>query len=79
VFGGVLIPLDLYPDSLRDLLPYTPYFYVVHFPVKVLTGEWTTGGLIEAFAVQAAWILAIVAVQRLLWRRGLKRYGAVGA
>jgi ABC-2 type transport system permease protein len=79
VFGGVLIPLDLYPDSLRWLLPYTPYFYVVNFPVKVLTAEWTTLALLQTFAVQAAWIAAIVALQRLLWRRGLRRYGAVGA
>jgi ABC-2 type transport system permease protein len=79
VFGGVLIPLDLYPEDLRALLPYTPYFYVVNFPVKVLTGDWTAAALAQAFAVQAVWIAAIVAVQRLLWRRGLRRYGAVGA
>ncbi|MBX6322856.1 MAG: ABC-2 family transporter protein [Rhodospirillaceae bacterium] len=79
VLGGVLIPLDLYPEAMRALLPYTPYYYVVSFPVKVLTGDWSAAALAGTFAVQAVWIAGIVAVQRLLWRRGLRRYGAVGA
>jgi ABC-2 type transport system permease protein len=79
VLGGVLIPIDLFPAGLRAVLAYTPYIYVVDFPVKVLTGGWSPVEIAEGFALQAAWIAGILAAQRLLWRRGLRRYGAVGA
>jgi len=79
VLSGALAPLDLFPEAVRGVLPYTPFPYLVDVPVQVLLGRLGGAELLQAFAVQAAWALAFVVASRLLWRHGLARYGAVGA
>jgi ABC-2 type transport system permease protein len=79
VLSGALAPLDLFPAAVRSVLPYTPFPYLVDVPVQALLGRLGGADLLLAFAVQAAWAAAFVAGTRLLWRRGLRRYGAVGA
>jgi ABC-2 type transport system permease protein len=79
VLSGALAPLDLFPDRVRALLPYTPFPYLVDVPVRALLGQLTGPELLQAFVVQAAWGSAFIIGSRWLWRHGLRRYGAVGA
>jgi len=79
VLSGALAPLDLFPDAVRAVLPFTPFPYLVDVPVQALLGRLSGAELLTAFAVQAAWGAAFVLATRLLWHRGLRRYGAVGA
>jgi ABC-2 type transport system permease protein len=79
VLSGALAPLDLFPAAVRAVLPFTPFPYLVDLPVQALLGRLSGGELLTAFVVQAAWGAAFVLGTRLLWRRGLRRYGAVGA
>jgi len=37
-----------------------------------------TGDLLIGLGVQASWLVAIWMLLRLVWRRGVRRYGAVG-
>ena len=79
VLSGALAPLDLFPEQVRAVLPFTPFPYLVDAPVQALLGRLAGPDLLQAFAVQAAWGAAFVLGSRWLWRHGLKRYGAVGA
>lgn len=79
VLGGGLVPLDLFPPGIRAALDWLPFRYMLDFPVQVLLGRIAGLELLQGFAVQAVWAALFIALQRLLWRRGLRRYGAVGA
>lgn len=79
VLSGTLAPLDLFPGPVRAVLTFTPFPYLADAPVRALLGRLSGAELALALAVQAAWGLAFVIGTRLLWRQGLKRYGAVGA
>lgn len=78
-FAGGLAPLALYPEAIRRVLPYTPFPYTIDFPVQVALGRVEGAALWGGLAAQAAWVLAFVALRTVLWRYGLRRYGAVGA
>jgi ABC-2 type transport system permease protein len=73
--GGAVFPLDLLPPGLRTLIDVTPYPWVVSFPTSVMTGE---ADLTSGFVSQLLWVGLAVIAHRLLWARGLKRFGAVG-
>jgi ABC-2 type transport system permease protein len=73
--GGGVFPLDLLSPGLRLLVELTPYPWIVGFPAAVMTGH---ASLAKGFAMQLLWIGIMVAAHRLLWARGLKRFGAVG-
>jgi ABC-2 type transport system permease protein len=79
IFGGGLVPLDLFPPTLRQILLYTPFRCVIDFPASLLVGHPGIGQIVFGFAAQLAWAAIFVGLRRLLWRRGLQRYSAVGA
>ena len=79
IFGGGLVPLDLFPPTLRHVLLYTPFRCVIDFPVSLLVGRAGATDIAFGFALQLLWIAIFVGLRRLLWRRGLERYSAVGA
>ena len=77
--SGALIPLDLFPEAVRVVIAYTPFPYMIDFPVQVVLGKVVGAELWRGLMVQGVWVLAFASLRSLLWRQGLKRYGAVGA
>lgn len=76
-FSGALIPLELFPDWLRQLLNFLPFPYLTWVPVKVFMGQYT-GDLTQAFALILLWAAVALGCSAWLWNRGLKAYTAAG-
>jgi ABC-2 type transport system permease protein len=79
VFSGYLIPLDLFPQSVIRLSSWLPFSYTFSFPLEVLMGRVHGQALMSGFGVQMAWVMLFFGLYQILWRRGLRRYSAVGA
>ncbi len=75
--SGMLAPLEMFPPSVRTFAELTPFPYMVYFPVKLLLGA--PVDRVKGFGVLAAWGLVGFVVFRVLWRRGLNHYSAMGA
>jgi len=75
--SGMIAPLELYPQVLQDVLPYTPFPYLIWFPVRVLLGG--DVNLTLGFTVMTFWTVVFYATYRVLWHVGLRRYSAMGA
>jgi len=78
IAGGHLFPLNILPHGLALALNFTPFPYLLYFPVSVYLGQ--TGGaeLWRGLAIQAAWVVLFYFVARWVWRRGIRTYTAVG-
>lgn len=74
--SGLIAPLDVYPEPVRRFTELTPFPYLIYYPVNVLLGRGAPFG--RAVAVLAAWGVVAWLLQRQLWRRGLRRYSAMG-
>jgi ABC-2 type transport system permease protein len=74
--SGLIAPLDVYPESVRRLTELTPFPYLIYYPVNLLLGRGAPFG--RAVLVLAVWGGVGFALQRFLWRRGLRRYSAMG-
>ncbi|WP_119459534.1 ABC-2 family transporter protein [Rhodospirillaceae bacterium SYSU D60014] len=79
VLGGALVPLDLFPAPVQQILAFLPFAYILNFPVQILLGNLPGPALLQGFVVQILWILLFIGLRQLLWRRGLRQYAAVGA
>jgi ABC-2 type transport system permease protein len=77
--GGQFAPLSVLPGWAQTLAAWTPFPWTLAFPVEVLLGRRTGGGLVLGYAVQLVWVVVAVLVLRLLWARATRRYSAVGA
>jgi ABC-2 type transport system permease protein len=78
-FSGAILPLDLLPETLRRVIMFTPFPYKIDFPVQLLLGNLSTQDILRGFVVQLFWVMTFVLLRIMLWRRGVKRYGATGA
>lgn len=79
VLGGQIFPLDLMPEWLFRISQYLPYYYQMYFPVAIFTGRLNDpAAALNGLLIQAVWVLAILALGQLLWRRGLRLHTAVG-
>ena len=79
VLGGQIFPLDLLPAGLFRVSQYLPYYYQMYFPVAIFTGRLNDpAAALTGLGIQAAWVVVILALGQLLWRRGLRLHTAVG-
>lgn len=75
--SGMIAPLEVFPPSVRAVVLCTPFPYMIDFPASILVGLPVDLG--RGFLSMVGWILVFLGLNRLLWRRGLKRYSGMGA
>ena len=79
VLGGQMFPLDLLPGWAYAVAKFLPFYYQMYFPAAIFTGRIAEPAAIaQGFAIQVFWVLALLAINQLLWTRGLRRHTAVG-
>ena len=77
--SGQAVPLALLPAPVRLLADLLPFRWFIAFPVELLLGRLSPAGALLGFAAQAGWLAVAIALLRVVWGRGVRRYGAVGA
>ncbi|MEL6160565.1 MAG: ABC-2 family transporter protein [Cyanobacteria bacterium J06627_32] len=75
--SGVVAPLALFPEPVRQFALWTPFPYLMYFPASVLIG--LPVDLPRGLLTMAAWGAIALAINRKLWREGLKNYSSMGA
>ncbi|WGG44531.1 ABC-2 family transporter protein [Rossellomorea sp. DA94] len=75
--GGEVAPLFLINGAFSDWLYYAPFYGMLGFPAEVLTG--TRGvSLTHGSLLQGGWIVILTLLCTLVYRKGIKRYSALG-
>jgi ABC-2 type transport system permease protein len=78
IAGGHLFPLDVLPAAANQALHFTPFPYLLFFPVNIYLGRVTAAELWQGLFVQACWVVAAYVLARFVWSRGIRKYSAVG-
>ena len=75
--SGLIAPLEVFPPTIRAIVEWTPFPYMIHFPAAILVGLPVNLG--KALLVTVGWGLLFFVGNRWLWRRGLRHYSGMGA
>ena len=74
LLGGIALPYQFFPVWLQKSLVYTPFPYLINWPLrKGFTGSFTLEVIITL-----VWILTFALLSKLFWQTGLKKYSALG-
>lgn len=73
MFGGLVIPLPLFPDWAQPILYALPFAGMLDLPARVFTGDIAAAQAGWVLAHQLAWTLALVGFGRWLLSRGVRR------
>lgn len=76
--SGSYLPLDTLPDPVRAVLAWTPFPSVIFAPLQAYLGRMDTSAWLISVLVQWFWIGIMTLILRVLWRKGLRVYGAYG-
>jgi ABC-2 type transport system permease protein len=77
--NGQFAPIAQYPAWLRSVAHALPFWWTLGYPVELAVGRQPVSSVPHALAVLATWVVVAWIGLRMLWRRGVARYGAVGA
>lgn len=78
VFSGYVMPLELFPGVLGRIIQYLPFRHCLAFPVENVLGLLSHEQALRDLVLQWSWIAFFYLLSQLLWRVGLRRFGAYG-
>jgi ABC-2 type transport system permease protein len=76
--GGQMFPIDIMPAGVQAVMKWLPFFYELFCPVAIFLERLRGPALFQALAIQAGWLVVTWGAARLMWRKGLGHYQAVG-
>lgn len=75
--GGMLLPLELFPEALRRICEWLPFQAIVYFPAKTAV-RFDAGALQHMIGVQLVWGAVLAALLAFIYRKGAKRLNVNG-
>ena len=77
--SGQVAPSSLLPGFLQNLAWISPFRWMLAFPIEVAMGKVPNNEIISGFTMQIVWLIIFGVCINLLWKRGIKKYSAVGS
>lgn len=74
VLGGMLLPLEVLPDSVEPVARFLPFLAMAYVPARLASGHVEP----ELFLVQAGWLVVLGALATAVFAAGERRLQAVG-
>ncbi|MUT66557.1 ABC-2 family transporter protein [Paenibacillus sp. NEAU-GSW1] len=75
--GGMLMPLELFPQALQAVAHWLPFQAILYIPAKIAVA-FDASQLAAMFAVQTLWIIVIGAVVAWIYRKGVTKLNVNG-
>ena len=75
--SGTIAPLEVFPETVRQVVEWTPFPDRMHFPAVLLMGLPVDFG--RSILIMFGWTIIFIWLNRWLWRKGLKQYSGMGA
>lgn len=77
-FAGAFFPIDVMPSWLQKIIYFTPFPYLVFFPLKVWLEQVPSLLAFRAIFICLIWLGFFYWLANALWQKGAKNYGAYG-
>jgi len=76
--SGNILPLDIFPATIREILIKLPSAYLVYYPSCILSGNYSWKEFSWVLIEALIWLLIFWIFTSILWFRGRKIYEATG-
>jgi len=78
ILTGFFLPLDFFPDRILRVLEMLPFASWGYIQTKLYIGFYSLNEQILLFVIQILWVFALLLINKAVWKKGIKKYSAVG-
>ncbi len=75
--GGMLIPLELFPEKLYQISRFLPFAFVTYVPAK-LTTDFNMTEFLQLAGIQFGYIILMMLITMFIYQRGVKKLNVNG-
>ena len=79
LFAGQFVPLQLMPAVIQNIARVLPFQLFMYLPIQIIQGNLSAQEITQGYVTGILWFIAALIGFRIVWRRGVKQYSAVGA
>lgn len=76
--GGALIPLSFFPTWTNDFLYFTPFPYLIDFPMNSLLGSISMSAFLKNIFISFCWLVVFKLLSTYVMNKGKYSYSGVG-
>jgi len=76
--SGGFFPLDVLPPAVVKVASFTPFPYLIYFPLKIWLEQVDSVQIIKVLLVSLFWVVLFWLIVKRTWDKGLKGYAAYG-
>lgn len=76
--GGIMYPLDIFPQKIYEFLKLLPFPYLLYFPVNIYLGKIEGPEILKGLLISCFWLIVLALILRREWSLGLRSYQAEG-
>ncbi len=78
IFSGMLIPLNLFPETIQKIIFATPLPYILYVPTQMALGGYSGQEAMMMLLRQCGFTITLFFLAKTLFIFGVKKYEAVG-
>ena len=79
LFSGQFVPLPLMPKVIQNIAQFLPFQYLIYYPIQLILGNLSSQQIVQGYVMLPIWLGISILLFNRVWRKGVKRYSAVGA
>ena len=78
LLSGMVIPLAFFPEWSVPILERTPFASWGYLPTAIYLGLFDVNKMIELLVIHSLWVVILLALNKVIFKIGIKRYSSVG-
>ena len=76
--SGMVLPLNLFPSWMQTFANFTPYPYILYYPITAIIGMHNIQDLIYIILAQFGVISVFTVLYKVMWDKGKKKFSGLG-
>lgn len=78
LLSGGLIPIVFFPDAVQKVLEFLPFKSMVYTPAMIMLGKYTPNEMLMAFMQQLFWIVVLMGLNYMVWKKAVTKLTVQG-
>ncbi len=76
--AGGAFPLDIFPMWIQNIFRFSPFTYLLYFPLKIYLSSLSIQQIIIGFTISMSWVVILCVSTQIVWKKGLRTYSSQG-